>query len=151
MKNRHLVIGASLLFILIAIVSRFVEHPPNFVPIGAIAIVCAFYMASRTSWVIPLFAMLISDLFIGFYDIKVMAAVYGSYLVMWFLGRWARANKTRFALVPATLLGSVSFFAVTNFAVWAFTPMYAKSVEGLYLAFAMGIPFFKWTLTGEGV
>lgn len=149
MKNRNLVIAVSLIFIAIAVASRFIEHPPNLVPLGAIAVVTAFYMASRFSWIIPLLAMLISDIFIGFYDPKVMIAVYGSYLLMWGLGRWARSHQTRSALVPATLLGSVSFFAITNLAVWAFSPMYAKTATGLYTAYAMGIPFFKWTLTGD--
>lgn len=149
MKNSYSIVFLTAFLVGVAVISRLIEHPANFAPIAAIALVAAFYSASRFSWIIPLVAMGIADLFIGFYDMKVMLAVYGSYLLIWFLGRWARSMKTKWSLLPATLLGSISFFLITNFSVWAFTPLYEKTADGLSLAYAMGIPFFKWTLAGD--
>lgn len=150
MKNKKLlVIAIVCLLIALGIISRFVNHPPNFVPLAAIALVSAYYFSSKQSWLIPLGIMLISDLFIGFYSPLIMLSVYGGYLAIWGLGRWAKSSESRFALVPAVLTGSVLFFLATNFAVWAFSPLYSKTIDGLYLAYAMGIPFFKWTLAGD--
>ena len=78
-----------------------------------------------------------------------MASVYASYLAMWALGRWAKNAETKTALLPAVLFGSIAHFTLTNFAVWAFTAMYAKTLSGLALSYTMAIPFFKWTLAGD--
>jgi len=49
----------------------------------------------------------------------------------------------------AALASSSVFFIATNFAVWAFSPMYAKTFEGLVLCYTMAIPFFQNTITGD--
>lgn len=149
MKKSKSIIALTIFCLAFAVISRLVEHPANFAPIAAIALVAAYYLASKYSWMIPLGAMLIADLFIGFYDWQVMVAVYASFLLIWGLGRAARSAKTRWALLPATLFGAILHFLVTNFAVWLFTAMYAKTTAGLILAYTMGIPFFKWTLAGD--
>lgn len=149
MNNRKATIALTILLVGIAAAFRLVEHPANFAPIGAIALISAYYLQARGSWAIPLVAMIVSDLFIGFYSLPIMAAVYGSYLIMWGLGRMAKNAGTKSALVPAVLLGSIAHFVVTNFAVWAFTTMYAKNLSGLFLSYTMAIPFFKWTLAGD--
>jgi hypothetical protein len=41
------------------------------------------------------------------------------------------------------------FFLATNFAVWAFSPMYEKTLEGLVLCYTMAIPFFHNTVAGD--
>ena len=149
MKNKKILISIIVVLVATGIMSRLINHPPNFVPLAAIALVSAYYLSFRHSWLIPLGIMLVSDLFIGFYDPFIMASVYGCYLLIWGLGRWAMSSGSRVALMPAVLSGSVMFFVVTNFAVWAFSPLYEKTAAGLYLAYAMGIPFFKWTLAGD--
>ena len=49
----------------------------------------------------------------------------------------------------AALASSTVFFIATNFAVWAFSPMYAKTFEGLVLCYTMAIPFFQNTIAGD--
>lgn len=149
MRNNLMIAGIIVLLAGTGILARFVDHPPNFVPLAAIALVSAFYLSSRASCLIPIGVMLVSDLFIGFYDPLVMISVYGSYLLIWGLGRLSRASAGKLVLLPATLAGSVLFFTFTNLAVWAFTPLYDKTASGLYLAYAMAIPFFKWTLSAD--
>jgi hypothetical protein len=149
MKKSTAIIGLTALGIGTAVISRLIEHPANFVPVAAIAITAAYYCSSRWSWLIPLAAMLISDLFIGLYDPAVMLFVYVSYLTAWGLGRMARSSSSKSALIPATLFGAVTHFTLTNFAVWAFTAMYPKTLGGLALSYSMGIPFFKWTVLGD--
>ena len=49
----------------------------------------------------------------------------------------------------AALASSSVFFLATNFAVWAFSPMYEKTLEGLVLCYTMAIPFFQNTVAGD--
>jgi hypothetical protein len=41
------------------------------------------------------------------------------------------------------------FFIITNFAVWAFGTMYAKTSSGLAECFLLAIPFFRNTMLGD--
>jgi len=43
----------------------------------------------------------------------------------------------------ASLVGSVSFFVVSNFAVWAVWNMYPKTLGGLGACYVAAVPFFR--------
>ncbi|MGA9073184.1 MAG: DUF6580 family putative transport protein, partial [Candidatus Sulfotelmatobacter sp.] len=48
------------------------------------------------------------------------------------------------------LASSVSFFLISNFAVWAaWTEMYPKTLNGLMMSYAAGIPFFRGTVASD--
>ena len=64
-RNEFFPIG----LILILAFSRLIPHPPNFTPIIAVAIISGYFFKNiNVSVLILLFAMIISDLFIGFYE-----------------------------------------------------------------------------------
>jgi hypothetical protein len=44
---------------------------------------------------------------------------------------------------------SVSFYLLSNFAVWSAYDMYPKTLSGLMTCYAMAIPFFRGTLVGD--
>ena len=136
-------------FVIIAVALRLLPHPPNFAPIAALALFAGVYLSRKTALVIPLAAMLISDLFLGFYEPMVGLAVYGSFLLTVVLGFCVKKQKKWFTILGGSLAGSLVFFLTTNFAVWAFTPWYAKTMNGLSLCFTMALPFFKNTLLGD--
>jgi hypothetical protein len=48
-----------------------------------------------------------------------------------------------------TLLGSVSFFLISNFAVWVVWQMYPKTLNGLMLCYAAGLPFFRTAVISD--
>ncbi len=48
-----------------------------------------------------------------------------------------------------SLLSSVIFFIITNFAVWLFSSWYPRTKEGLFLCFFLALPFFKNTLLSD--
>jgi hypothetical protein len=52
-------------------------------------------------------------------------------------------------IAGAALASSTVFFIATNFAVWAFSPMYEKTFAGLALCYTMAIPFFQNTIAGD--
>lgn len=140
---------ASLLVIFASLL-RLLPHPPNFAPVGALALFSGVVLPRRWSLVIPLGAMLLSDALIGFYQLPVMASVYGSFALIALLGWWAKRQSSRAgSVLLACLAGSVIFFLVTNFAVWLWGGLYPPTASGLLASYAMGAPFFKNTLAGD--
>jgi hypothetical protein len=81
-------IVALLSAILVAAVLRLVPHPPNFTPIGAMALFSGAYLGRRAlAFAAPLGALLLSDLVLGFYH--GMATVYASVALIVVLGAMA--------------------------------------------------------------
>jgi len=125
----------------ISVAARLLPHPPNFVPILALALFIGVYSKSKWYYFIPILAMVASDLIIGTYHWQIMVAVYGSIFLTTLI-----AKKSQ---VFGVLWGAMIFYLATNFAVWAFTGMYPLTLEGLLLSYTMGLPFFKFTLLGS--
>ena len=138
----------GLTLIIMGLTFRILPHPPNFSPIAAIALFGGFYFSKKISIILPLSILFLSDIFIGFYEPILMAFIYGSFLVCVILGFQLKKHKKWHAILQSSLLCSLIFFFLTNFAVWAFTPWYAKSFSGLIQCYLLAIPFFKNTLLG---
>lgn len=148
-------------FIILAVFIRVIPHIPalsglpnlpNFTPVAAIALFSGFYLNRKYSFAIALVAMLASDLIIGFYSPLIMASVYGSFLIIWLLGVRLKNHFQTGNLILTTLFGSIIFYLVTNFAVWAFPGsfmMYPKTWQGLVSCFIMGLPFFRSMAIGD--
>ena len=109
-------------------------------PILAIALFSGFYLSKKKALIIPLIIMGITDFFIGYYDWRLMAAVYGCFLLTTL---WGKRN-----FVVGSLLASLIYFIVTNYAVWQFMGWYPMTPQGLYTCFAMALPYFKNSLIG---
>lgn len=137
------------LLIILAVTTRFVPHPANFTAVGAIALFGGLYLNKKQALWLPLTTMLISDLFIGFYNIYIMASVYIGFILMTLIGRYLN-NKIKFSTIAfGTLAGSVLFFLLTNTAVWAFGTMYAHNLSGLFTSYYYALPFFRNELLGD--
>ncbi len=129
--------------------------PPNFAAVGAAALLAGFVM--RTRWLAlatPLGAMLVSDLYIGTYDWRMMAAVYAAFLLPVAFGMLVRrknASGWRLAgwVGTGAVGSSLAFFVASNLAHWVFTGMYAKTLGGLIACYGAALPFYKYTLAGD--
>ena len=140
--------AASPFFIVIvAVLLRLLPHPPNVAPIAAMALFGGAYLNKKYALVLPLAAMLVSDLFLGFHS--TMAYVYGSFLVTGLAGLWLSRHRTIFNIIALTFTSSILFFLVTNFGVWASGGLYPKTFDGLMTSYVMGLPFFRNTLVGN--
>ena len=134
----------------LAAVFRFLPTPPNFAPVAAMAMFGGAYFADkRLAFLLPLAAMLISDLFLGFHGL--MWAVYACFIAMVGIGILVARKKTVGTVVAGALSGSILFFLVTNFAVWATGAgmFYPLTLEGLMMSYTAAIPFFHNTLAGD--
>ena len=136
-------------FTLLGFFARLLPHPPNMVPITALAVFAGARIKSRWGVFLPVFTMLASDFFIGFYDPRLMFAVYGSFIAIGLFGFLARPGFSPVKILGATLLGSVFFYLTTNFAVWTFSSWYPKTLYGLLLSYTLALPFFRNSLAGD--
>jgi len=134
--------------ILIAAVLRLVPHPPNFTPIGAMALFSGAYLGRRwLAFAAPLGAMLISDAVLGFYSgFWVTYLAIGLVVLIGWLAL-SRVSPLRVGL--AAVASSITFFLVSNFGTWALSGMYPHTSAGLEACFVAAIPFFQNTLAGD--
>ena len=134
----------------LAPILKYLPHIPNFAPIAAMALFGAVYLDKKRALIWPLMAMFVADCFIGFYNPWIMIAVYGSFLLIGLIGLWIRKYKTIPSIIGGSLSGSIIFFVVSNFAIWAVPhSLYARTWNGLILCYEMGLPFFRNTLIGD--
>ena len=133
--------------ILILAFARLIPHPPNFTPIIAVAIMSGYFFKNiNLSFLVLIVAMLLSDLFIGFYENVFF--VYASLLLITFVF-YKISKKINFKnLFIYSFAGSLIFFVVSNFGVWVLgSPgvnniAYAKDFNGLVECYILAIPFF---------
>lgn len=137
--------GAALL----AFLSRLLPHTPNFTPVGALALFAGAYLPWRKSLLVPILVLVVSDVWLGFYDYRLMLAVYSGFLVMVAFGRLSGRGASPLRVGLGALSGSAFFFLLTNFAVWVFSDWYAPTLSGLLSAYAMGVPFFRTALLAD--
>lgn len=148
----NITINARFVFIVLAIalaaIFRLVPHWPNFTPIAAIALFGGTYLRQKyLAFIIPLAALFISDLIIGFH--AYIIAVYLSFTLVVMLGFYLRRRLNAIHLAGASLLSSILFFFITNYAVWFSTPFYSSDMQGLVTCYVAGIPFFYNGLLGD--
>jgi hypothetical protein len=152
------------LLLAIGVVGRWYQLAWNVTPLAAVTVLGGYYFRQLLPAVLlPISILTVSNVLLPAYPHwQVQAAVYVMMLVPLALGRAARGtdgsqknerpgNRWQGAkyfaccgLVPATL-----FYLVTNFAVWAFTPYYQKTLAGLANCYWMALPFYRWMLVGD--
>src|ERR1700683_4478834 len=150
------------LFVLLAIAVRFLPfagplnilpHAWHFTPIAASLLFFGARGSKRQLW-IPLVLLAATDVvltkFIYSYafswDHLVTWAWYAA--ILW-LGTGLREKSGAVRVIGAALASSVSFFLISNFAVWAAWPMYPKNFSGLMMSSAAGLPFFRGTVESD--
>jgi len=137
------------LLLSLAIVSRFLPHPANFTAVGAIALFSGLYLSKREAYILPLLAMMVSDIFIGFYKPAIMASVYASFILTIFVGQMIKNKIGFFRVFVGVMSASLFFFIATNAAVWFFGTMYSHDISGLMTSYYMALPFWKNQIIGD--
>ncbi len=148
-----------LLMILVGILSRaYLSDYPNFKPIAAFILMGGFLFRN---WLVVLVAMLtvmfLTDYRIATYEWSNMVANYASLAIAVLLGVMLRrtwgVELRGWSWVPgfavASVLMSVTFFLLSNGAVWLFADYYPKTWSGLMTCYQAGLPFFRGTLLGD--
>jgi len=135
--------------ILAAAALRLVPHPPNFTPIGAMALFSGAYLGRRgaVALVAPLGALFLSDLVLGFY--RGMPTVYFSVALIVIIGWVALRRVSPIRVGGAAIASSVLFFVLTNFGMWLSSGFYPRTLAGLEACYIAAIPFFQNTVAGD--
>jgi len=147
--------------VVVAALTRLLPQPPNFSPAIAIALFAGAYFANRRwALLVPLAAMLVSDLalaaahggaYLQHLGSPVALSVYACITLSAVMGFGLRGRVTGARVLGGSLAGSVLFFVVTNFMVWLGTTPASANLAckaGLAPCYAAAIPFFHWTLLG---
>jgi hypothetical protein len=122
-------------------------------PIGAALL---FFGAKRPvrEWIAPLALFGATDVYLTTMQYHMRVSV--DHLVTWAwylaalgIGYMLVRKVDPLRVVGASLASATSFFVVSNFAVWAFGDMYAKSFAGLVQCYTMAIPFFRGTFASD--
>jgi len=130
-------------FILVAAILRVLPHFPNVTPITAMALFSGVYFTQKKyAFIIPLLAMFLSDLFLGFSTISIF--VYAAFILVGYIGVSSKKMN-----IKTILLSSVSFFVITNFGVWLIG--YPNTLNGFIECYTLALPFFRNSLIGDFV
>ena len=128
--------------------ARLLPHPWNFTPILAIALYAGVQFAKLRTGVLATFlALFLSDAIMGLY--RGMGWVYAAWLIPLLIGRVVRRKPGVTAVVLGALCSSVSFFLITNFAVWAGGRLYPRTAAGLAACYVAAIPFYQNQILGD--
>jgi hypothetical protein len=146
------------IFVLFAVAIRFLPHPFSFTPVAAALLFFGARMERRRLW-IPLALFAASDVilttmvyrYVFSWDHFVTWAWYAAMLLLGTSLRTTDVKKSTgwLRIVGAALAGSVSFFLVSNFAVWAAWDLYPHTFAGLMTCYEAGVPFFRRGVEGD--
>lgn len=151
MKNTNFLLILGLIFLGVA--SRLFPHATNFTALGATALFAGAYLRPRwMAFAIPISILFVSDLYLGFYSS--MWGVYLGFSVAVILGMLmpqgsAFSLRKVLGLAAGALGSSLSFFLISNFAVWTNDLMYPLTWQGLVQCYASAIPFFRNQLSAD--
>ena len=127
---------------------------PNFAPVAALSLFAGFIF--RIWWfaiLVPLSVLSITNIYLGGYESwPVMVSVYSCLLLPALAGRrFLQSGEHHAASLKAvvgfSLMGSILFFFVTNYAAWV--QWYPCTWSGFVECYAAAVPFFRYTLAGD--
>ena len=156
-KNLLLIV----LFIAIIFFGRIFPHPYNFTPLIAVTLLSSYSLSNKFLAIsIPLVGFWLSDLFINNYIYAgffadfivfntVMIWTYGAIILVALMGSSFLNKISMGKVVLANLSGSTIFYLISNFGIWAFSPMYAKTLAGVVQCYSLALPFYGTSLMGD--
>jgi len=122
----------------------------NFAPLAAIALCSAAYFPKKYKFAVPLVTLFISDAVLNFrygaplLDPQILCRYFALALVGW-IGLLLQYRPSLKTLLPASVVGSTIFYAITNAFSWLSDPGYAKNLGGLIQALTVGLPQYSAT------
>ena len=130
--------------------ARLLPHAPDFTPVAATALFAVTALRVRILAVlVPMTGMMLDDLWLGGYDIRIMIDVYATLTLPACAGALSATLRRPLFISIVLASSSLFFFLVTNFAVWAFSPLYPANAVGLVKCYIAALPFLRNMLEGN--
>jgi hypothetical protein len=131
----------------VAVHLRFLPLPYSFAPVTAALLYFGARRPRKEMW-IPVAALAASGVYLshnlyGYALSADLLVTWAWYAGMVLLGGLLAKNASVLRVGTASLTASLSFFVVSNFAVWAVWNMYPKTASGLATCYVAGLPFFR--------
>ena len=140
----------------LAALLRLVPHPPNFAPVGSVALFGGARLRGWQAYCVPLLAMLITDPILSRmagYSAYSWATpiIYGCFLINVVLGRvFLRHSNNAWRIASVAAAGSIQFYLITNlFEWWAGVSLYPHTLVGLMECYVAALPFFGRTILAD--
>ena len=131
----------------VAVHARFLPLPFSFAPVTAALLYFGARRSRHEMWV-PVAALAAAGMYLsrsvyGYGLSADLLVTWAWYAGMVLLGGMLAKQASAVRVGAASLAGSVSFFLLSNFAVWAVWNMYPKTASGLATCYVAGLPFFR--------
>ena len=122
----------------------------NFAPLAAIALCSAAYFPMRFKFSVPLIALFVSDIVLNFhYDAPMFSPLivcrYLTLIVVGLIGLALQNRASLKTLLPASIVGSTIFYAVTCVFAWLSDPGYVRNFAGLIQSLTVGLSTYSTT------
>ena len=136
---------------------RLIPHPPNFAPVGSVALFGGAKLRGWQAYLVPVLAMLVTDpirsRLEGNYAPYSWATlvIYSAFLINVVLGRvFLRNSSSVWRIAAVALAGSIQFFLITNlYEWWRGLALYPHTWAGLTTCYIAALPFFGRTILGD--
>jgi hypothetical protein len=140
------------IFVFLAVAVRLIPHPFSFTPVAASLLFFGARGSRKQAW-IPVLLLAATDIILnrryGYATNWTFLITWAWYGAMIALGSLLRRKQGPARVVGAGLAAALSFFLVSNFAVWAAGTMYPLTISGLAASFVAAIPFFRNELVSD--
>ena len=138
--DKFLIIWASVL--------RVIPLPFGTTPLGAFGLFAGSQLSMGRALTVPLVALVVGDLVIGFYSWVVMLFVYAGFVLTPLIGRWLIRDRRHAGQIGIAVgANALVFYAVSNFGNWL--AFYPKTVEGLVANYMAGLPFLGYAFVAD--
>lgn len=146
----------ALVLTVFAALLRLVPHPPNFAPVGGLALFGGARFRGWQAYFVPLLAMVVTDPILSHmagYPSYAWGSlvIYGCFLINVMLGRiFLRQSSNPLRIAFVALMGSTQFYLLTNlFEWWNGISRYPHTLAGLSECYIAALPFFGYTVLGD--
>jgi hypothetical protein len=141
----------SYLVVLVAVLTRFLPHVPNFSPVFAALLFGGAHLKRRDAIWYPVALVAASNLVLT-------ALVYGmrlgwgqsitwlGFTVVALIGYWLRKRESVGRVAFAAWAGPTAFFLISNFGVWLGWRLYPATWDGLITCYVAALPFYRSSL-----
>jgi hypothetical protein len=139
------------LLVLIAVLTRFIPHMPNFSPVFGALLFGGVHLKRRDAIWYPVALLAASDVVLTTLVYRMrfgweQSVTWLGFTVVALIGYWLRKRETVARSSFAVLAGPTCFFLISNLGVWLGGRMYPETWRGLLTCYVAALPFYRNSL-----
>jgi hypothetical protein len=132
------------------VAARLLPHAPGFLPVAASGLFAARYLSiPALAVVVPLLGMWLSDMALPGEDWRITLIGFIAISIPAIAGIFTRRWQGVLPVAGTMAACSLTFFLLSNAAVWAFSGMYALTWQGMTQCYIAALPFLDKTVLGD--